>query len=166
MPNILAGRIDAAGKRLAIVVARWNEFVTKRLAEGAVESILRSGGRDEDITQVWVPGSFEIPLAAKALAESGRFDAVICLGCLLKGETIHFDLIAAEAAKGINQVALSTGVPVTLGVITVDTLEQAIERVGGKHGNKGSEAALAAIEMIGVLDAINAPKLAKRAGRV
>lgn len=166
MPNILAGRIDAAGKRLAIVVARWNEFVTKRLAEGAVESILRSGGRDEDITQVWVPGSFEIPLAAKALAESGRFDAVICLGCLIKGETIHFDLIAAETAKGINQVALSTGVPVTLGVITVDTLEQAIERVGGKHGNKGSEAALAAIEMIGVLDAINAPKLAKRAGRV
>lgn len=165
MPTTLAGKIDATGKRFAIVVARWNEFVTKRLAEGAIDAILRSGGRDEDITQAWVPGSFEIPLAAKKLAESGRFDAVICLGCLMKGETIHFDLIAAEAAKGISQVALSTGVPVTLGVITVDTLEQAIDRVGGKHGNKGAEAALAAIEMIGLIEAIAAPKLAKRAGR-
>jgi 6,7-dimethyl-8-ribityllumazine synthase len=151
MPTVISGKLDAAGQRFALVVARWNEFITTKLVDGAIDAIVRHGGSAEHVTQVWVPGSFEIPLAAQRLAVARKHSAIVCLGCLIRGQTPHFDYIAAECSKGIAQVALATGVPVTFGVITADSLEQAIDRAGGKHGNKGAEAALAAIEMAHVL---------------
>jgi 6,7-dimethyl-8-ribityllumazine synthase len=154
MPKIVSGKLDAAGLRFGIVVARFNDFVTARLLDGAVDAIVRHNGREDSITAVWVPGSFEIPLAAKRLAEAGKFDAIVCLGCLIRGLTPHFDYVASEAAKGIAHVSLQTGVPISFGVITADTLEQAIDRAGGKAGNKGVDAALAAIEMCNVLAAL------------
>ncbi|HMQ17458.1 MAG TPA: 6,7-dimethyl-8-ribityllumazine synthase [Phycisphaerae bacterium] len=154
MNRTISANLDASGKRLVLLAARWNDFITQRLVDGAADALLRHGADAARIEQVWVPGSFEVPLAAQALARSGRYDAVVCLGCLLRGQTAHYDLIAAEVAKGIAQVALATGVPVTFGVITADTLEQAVDRCGGKHGHKGAEAALAAVEMVNVLAAI------------
>ena len=149
--NTIAGKLDASGLKIAIIASRFNDFVTARLIEGAVDCLLRHGSGETDITVIRVPGSFELPLAAKKTASSGKYDAVICLGALIRGQTPHFDYIAAEVTKGIAQVSLDTGLPVTFGVITADTLEQAIDRAGAKAGNKGFEAALGAVEMADLL---------------
>lgn len=146
-PKVIEGKLSARGLKFAIVVSRFNEFITSRLLEGALDALLRHDGDEELIEVVKVPGSFEIPPTAKKLALSGRYDAIICLGAVIRGATPHFEHIAAEAAKGIAQAAFETGVPVLFGVITAETLEQAIERAGAKEGNKGFDAALAAIEM-------------------
>lgn len=145
------GELIGKGKKFAIVVARFNDFITKRLLEGAENTLVRHGVESEDISIVWVPGSFEIPLAAKRVAESKNVDAIICLGCIIRGETSHFELVAQETAKGIARVATKSGIPTILGVITVENLKQAIDRAGAKMGNKGAEAALAAIEMANLL---------------
>ena len=151
MPNVIEGQLLAEGLRFAIVVSRFNDFIGSRLMDGAVDALLRHGASQEQITVVKVPGSFEIPLAAKKLATGGSYDAVICLGAVIRGATPHFDYVAAEVSKGIAGVALESGVPVTFGVLTTDTLEQAIERAGSKAGNKGHEAAMAAVEMANLL---------------
>jgi 6,7-dimethyl-8-ribityllumazine synthase len=143
----LAGELDARGLRFGLVVSRFNSFITDRLLAGALDGLRRTGAREQDVVVVRVPGSFEIPAAARALAETGEVDAVICLGCLLRGETLHYEVIANEVARGIGQSAQETGVPHALGVLTCDTLEQAIDRAGLKSGNKGFEAALSAVEM-------------------
>lgn len=148
MPEVLEGKIGAEGFRFAIVVSRFNDFISSRLAEGALDALKRHGAAEGQISLVKVPGAFEIPLAAKKLAESGRFDAVICLGAVIRGATPHFDYVAAEVSKGIAAVALETKIPVTFGVLTTDNLEQAIERAGSKSGNKGWDAAVAAMEMV------------------
>jgi 6,7-dimethyl-8-ribityllumazine synthase len=144
--RVIEGSLDASGLRFAVVVARFNAFITDRLLDGALDTLVRSGARAEDITVVWAPGSFEIPMVVSQVLEAGGFDAVITLGCLIRGDTIHFDLIASEVSKGVAQLALAFSTPVTFGVITTDNLEQAIHRAGSKAGNKGSEAAQAAIE--------------------
>ncbi len=154
MPKIQEGVLNAKGFRFGLVVSRYNHFITERLLEGALDALLRHGGEEESIEIVRVPGSFEIPLLAKQMASSGRFDAVICLGALIRGGTIHFDVLSAEVTKGVAQSSLETGVPITFGVITTDTLEQAIERAGTKMGNKGWEAAESAIELVNLLKAI------------
>ena len=141
------GELNAKGKRFALVVARFNAFITERLLQGALDALRRTGARHEDLTIMRVPGSFEIPSAARTLAETGKYDAIICIGCLLRGETAHYDVIVNEVARGIGQSAQETGVPHSLGVLTCDTLEQAIDRAGLKMGNKGFDAALAAVEM-------------------
>lgn len=146
MPGI-EGELNAKGKRFALVVARFNAFITERLLQGAVDALRRTGARNQDITILRVPGSFEIPSAARTLAETGKYDAIICIGCLLRGETAHYDVIVNEVARGIGQSAQETGVPHSLGVLTCNSLEQAIDRAGLKMGNKGFEAALAAVEM-------------------
>lgn len=142
-----AGKLIGTGLKIALVVSRFNEFITSKLLWGALDALHRHGTSDGDVEVVWVPGSFEIPLAAQKLAASSRFDAVVCLGAVIRGQTPHFDYIAAEVTKGVAHVAMSTGVPTVFGVITSDTLEQAIERAGTKSGNKGVDAALSAIEM-------------------
>jgi 6,7-dimethyl-8-ribityllumazine synthase len=151
MPKIIEGNLSAKGLRLAIVAGRFNDFITNRLVDGAMDVITRSGGDPENTVLVKVPGSFELPLAAKQLAESGRHDAVICLGAVIRGATPHFDYVAGQMARGVSSAMLGSGVPISLGVVTADNLEQAIERAGTKHGNKGAEAALTAIEMANVL---------------
>ena len=143
----LAGKLNAAGLRFAIVVSRFNEFITERLLRSAYDGLIRSGAKDANIKIVRVPGSFEIPSAARTLAETKKYDAIICLGCLLRGDTAHYDVIVNEVTRGIGQSAQETGVPHAFGVLTCDTLEQAIDRAGLKMGNKGFEAALAAVEM-------------------
>ncbi len=143
----LEGDAEGAGLRVALVVARWNGLITRKLLEGAVATLRQSEVREEDITVAWVPGSFEIPAATRWAAESGRFDAVICIGAVIRGETAHFEYVAGGAASGIARVALDTGVPCIFNVLTVDTVEQALERTGGREGHKGEEAARAAIEM-------------------
>jgi 6,7-dimethyl-8-ribityllumazine synthase len=148
------GKLLGEGLKFGVVVARFNDFITSRLLEGAQDTLSRHGVRDADIDIAWTPGSFEIPLIAKKLAESGRYDAVVCLGAVIRGGTPHFDYIAAEVSKGIAKVGLDTGLPVILGVVTADTLEQAIERSGAKAGNYGSQAALHAIEMANLGKAI------------
>ena len=145
--NILEGQLLAEGLRFAIVVSRFNDFICARLVEGAMDALMRHGASEEKVVLVKVPGAFEIPLVAKKLALSGQYDAVICLGAVIRGATPHFDYVAAEVSKGIANVALDSNTPVTFGVLTTDTLEQAIERAGSKSGNKGVEAAIAAIEM-------------------
>ncbi|MFH1680056.1 MAG: 6,7-dimethyl-8-ribityllumazine synthase [Candidatus Eisenbacteria bacterium] len=147
MPRMLEGRLDGSGKRFAVVVSRFNDFVGRRLVDGALDCFLRHGTADEAITVARVPGSFEIPFLAKRLAESGKYDAVVCLGAVIRGETPHFDYVAGEVAKGIARVGLESGVPVIFGVVTADSLEQAVERAGAKEGNRGWDAALSAIEM-------------------
>jgi 6,7-dimethyl-8-ribityllumazine synthase len=147
MVEEISGNLIGSGKRFAVVVSRFNEFISKKLLEGALDSLLRHGVEDEGIRVYWVPGSFEIPVAAKRLAETGKFHGVICLGAVIRGATPHFDYVAAEVAKGVAQASFSTGVPVLFGVITSDNLEQAIERAGTKAGNKGASAAEGAIEM-------------------
>ena len=135
MPSEIHGQLAVDGQRFAIVVSRFNEFITSRLVSGAVDALKRHGCNEENITCVFVPGSFELPFMAKKLAESGSYDAVICLGCVIRGQTPHFEYVAGQAARGIAEVGLSSGVPTTFGVITADTLEQAVERAGSKAGN-------------------------------
>jgi 6,7-dimethyl-8-ribityllumazine synthase len=151
MPQFHAGTLDGRDHRVAIVVSRFNELFTERLLAGALDCLQRHGTEDRNLHVVRVPGSFEVPLAAKILAESGRFDAVVCLAAVIRGDTPHFEYVAAEITKGIAQVGLATGVPVSFGVLTTDTLEQAVERAGAKAGNKGWDAAQSAIEMVNVL---------------
>jgi len=151
-----AGTLDARDHRVALVVARFNEFITAKLQAGALDCLRRHGVEDANVRVVHVPGAFEVPLAAQTLASSGQFDAVVCLGAVVRGATPHFDLVAQAVARGVAETALTTGVPVTFGVITTDTLEQAIERAGAKAGNKGWDAALAAIEMVNLLRGLRA----------
>lgn len=148
MPTIIQGHLNAKDKKFAVVVGRFNEFISNKLLSGAIDCIVRHDGNEADITITWVPGSFEIPLAAKKLAESKKYDAVICLGAVIRGATPHFDYVAAEVSKGIAHVGLETGVPVIFGVLTTDSIEQAVERAGTKSGNKGWDAALTAIEIV------------------
>ncbi|HBG45711.1 MAG TPA: 6,7-dimethyl-8-ribityllumazine synthase [Deltaproteobacteria bacterium] len=151
MPRIIEGDLSAKGLKVAIVLGRFNDFISERLLDGAVDTLLRSGASDGDIDVVKVPGSFEIPVVAKSLASSRRYDAILCLGCVIRGATPHFDYVAGEAAKGIARVALDFDTPVSFGIVTADNLEQAIERAGTKSGNKGRDAALTAIEMASLL---------------
>ena len=148
MPKLLEGSLSAVSFRFAIVVSRFNDFISSRLVEGAIDALQRHGLKSEDIVVAKVPGAFEIPLAAKKLCQTGKYDAVICLGAVVRGATPHFDYVAAEVSKGIAAVALESSIPVTFGVLTTDNLEQAIERAGSKSGNKGFEAAMAAVEMV------------------
>ena len=154
MPKFHEGNLDAKGFRFGLIVSRFNNFITERLLEGALDALQRHGAKDQDLEVVRVPGSFEIPLLAKELADSGKYDAVICLGALIRGGTIHFDILSAEVTKGIANVMLDSGVPITFGVITTETIEQAIERAGTKMGNKGWECAEAAIELVNLLKGI------------
>jgi 6,7-dimethyl-8-ribityllumazine synthase len=149
--NIIEGNLVAGNARFALVAARFNSFLVDKLVSGALDAIKRHGGKLENTTLAWVPGAFEIPVAAQNLAAGGKYDAVICLGAVVRGSTPHFDYVAGEAAKGIAQAGLSTGVPCIFGVVTTDNLEQAIERCGTKAGNKGFDAAVAAIEMVNLL---------------
>lgn len=151
MPKMIEGLLQAQGMRFALVVGRFNDFIGGKLVEGALDTLKRHGASDEDIAIAWVPGAFEIPLAARKLAVSGKYDAVITLGAVIRGSTPHFDYVAAEVSKGVAHVGLETGLPVIFGVLTTDSIEQAIERAGTKAGNKGSDAALAAIEMVDLL---------------
>ena len=154
MARVVEGALQANGIRFGIVVSRFNDFINKRLLDGALDGLARHGAEEGMVTVVRVPGSFEIPLMAKKLADSGKYDAVICLGAVIRGATPHFEYISAEVTKGIAQVALESGVPVSFGILTTDSIEQAIERAGTKSGNKGWDAALAAIEMVNVLKLI------------
>ncbi|HKW16286.1 MAG TPA: 6,7-dimethyl-8-ribityllumazine synthase [Terriglobales bacterium] len=155
-----AGKLDASGLRFGIVVSRFNEFITDRLLRSAYDGLIRSGAKDNDIEIIRVPGSFEIPSAARTLAETKKYDAIICLGCLLRGETAHYDVIVNEVTRGIGQSAQETGIPHAFGVLTCDTLEQAIDRAGLKMGNKGFEAALAAVEMSNLKKAVSSQQSA------
>jgi 6,7-dimethyl-8-ribityllumazine synthase len=146
--KILEGKLLAEGLKVAIVVARFNEFITNKLLSGAEDTLLRHGAKEEDITVAWVPGAFEIPLVAKKLAESKKYDAIICLGAVIRGATSHYDYVCAEVSKGVALVNLETGVPCAFGVLTTENIEQAVERAGTKAGNKGSDAAATAIEMV------------------
>ncbi|HON58553.1 MAG TPA: 6,7-dimethyl-8-ribityllumazine synthase [Smithella sp.] len=148
MPKVIEGKIVAKGMKFGIVASRFNDFICGRLIEGAVDALIRAGAEEKDIAIYKVPGSFELPLAAKKLAKGGKFDAVLCLGAIIRGATPHFEYISAEVSKGIAAVGLETEVPVVFGVLTTDTIEQAIERAGTKSGNKGADAALTAIEMV------------------
>ncbi len=152
--KIHEGLLSAKGFKFGIVVSRFNSIITNRLIEGAVDALLRHGCEKNDIDIFKVPGSFEIPLVASKLTQTGKYNAIICLGAVIRGETPHFDFVATETTKGIAQVALKSGVPVTYGIITADTMEQAIDRAGGKAGNKGAEAAISAIEMVNLLNQI------------
>jgi 6,7-dimethyl-8-ribityllumazine synthase len=154
MPEIIEGRISAEGFRFAILVSRFNDFISSKLVEGAMDALKRHGGNEDQVSLIKVPGAFEIPLAAKKLAESGKFNAIICLGAVIRGSTPHFDYVAAEVSKGIAQVALESKIPVTFGVLTTENLEQAIERAGSKSGNKGWDAAIAAMEMVNLFKQI------------
>lgn len=148
MVKVLEGGFDAKGLRIALVAARFNEFIVSKLIEGATDALIRHGADSNDITLAWAPGSFEIPAVARRMAQSNQFDAVVCLGCVIRGGTDHYQFVASEVSKGVAQVALSSNVPVVFGVLTVDSIEQAIERAGTKMGNKGADAAMAAIEMV------------------
>jgi 6,7-dimethyl-8-ribityllumazine synthase len=154
MPKVVEGHFKADGKKFAIVASRWNDIFAERLVGGAVDALVRHGAADDDITVLKCPGSFELPHVAAKAIDTGHYDAIICLGVLIRGSTPHFDYIASEATKGIGNLAMDSGIPVAFGVITCDTLEQAIERSGSKAGNKGAEAAMAAIEMVNLYDAM------------
>lgn len=144
----LEGKLTAKNMKIAIVVARFNEFITSKLLSGCIDCLIRHEAADEDLTVAWVPGAFEIPMAAKKLAESGKYDAVICLGAVIRGATPHFDYVCAEASKGIAQVSMQTGVSVAFGVLTTENIQQAVERAGTKAGNKGVDCAMTAMEMV------------------
>lgn len=146
--NILEGKVVAQGMKVGIVASRFNSFIVQKLLDGAVDGLVRHGVAEEDITAAWVPGAFEIPIVAKQMAESGKYDAVICVGAVIRGSTSHYELVCSEVAKGVAQVSLQTGVPVLFGVITTENIEQAIERAGSKAGNKGYDCALSTIEMV------------------
>lgn len=152
--KVIEADLNAHGKKFVLIVSRFNMFITKRLLDGALLELKRHGADENNIDVAWVPGAFEMPCIARNLAQSKKYHAVICLGAIIKGDTPHFDYVAAEAAKGIAQVALNTGVPTSFGVITADTLEQAIERAGAKSGNKGEDAARVAIEMANLMGLI------------
>jgi 6,7-dimethyl-8-ribityllumazine synthase len=154
MPKTIEGRLDAKGLKVGILVSRFNSFIGDRLVEGAIDALLRHGAERENLVVVRVPGAFEIPPAAKKMAETGRYDALICLGAVIRGATPHFDYVSAEVSKGIAMVSMASSIPVTFGVLTTDTLEQAIERAGSKAGNKGFDAAMAAIEMANLYKSI------------
>lgn len=154
---IYEGRVDGAGMRIGVVVARFNELVTKQLLEGARDALRRGGVADDDVHVAWVPGSFEIPLVARTMAASGRVDAVVCLGAVIRGATAHFDYVAGQTAGGVARAGLDTGVPVIFGVLTTDSIEQALERVGAKGTNRGADAAFAALEMASLLRQLEAP---------
>jgi len=156
--NEIKGSLITKGKKFAIVISRFNEFISSKLLEGAIDTLSRHGAGEGEVTSFWVPGSFEIPPVAQRLAGSKKFDAVICLGAVLRGDTPHFDFIASEAAKGIAKVAMDHKVPCIFGIITADTLEQAIERAGTKSGNKGRDAALAAIELANLYERFSSRK--------
>lgn len=151
---MIAGKLDATGMRFGLIVSRFNSIVTERLKDGALDALCRHGVREEDIDIVLVPGAFDIPLFTKKLAVSGKYDALICLGALIKGETLHYEYIASAVAQGIREVMLTYGLPVSFGVLITETVEQALDRAGAKQGNKGFEAALSAIEMVGVARAL------------
>ena len=152
--TVIEGMLSGRDRRFGVVVGRFNEFIGGKLLDGALDALRRNEVAADNITTAWCPGAFEIPLVAKRLASTGQFDAVICLGAVIRGSTPHFDYVAGEAAKGIAQVSLETGVPIAFGVLTTDTIEQAIERAGTKAGNKGFEAAMTAIEMANLLEQI------------
>ena len=154
MPKIIEGRLQAQGLKVGILVSRFNSFIGERLVEGAMDALLRHGAEDADLVVVRVPGAFELPPAARKLAATGSFDALVCLGAVIRGATPHFDYVSAEVSKGIAAVSMEAGIPVTFGVLTTDTLEQAIERAGSKAGNKGFDAAMAAIEMANLYKAL------------
>ncbi len=154
MVKTIEGQLIAKGKKFGLVVSRFNDFISKRLLEAAVDTLIRHGAKEADLEVVWVPGAFEITLVAKRMAKSKKYDALICLGTIIRGGTPHFDYIASETAKGIAAVNLATGKPTAFGIITADNIEQAIERAGTKQGNKGKDAALSAIEMANLLDRI------------
>ncbi len=154
--NTIEGKLVAEGIKIGIVGARFNEFITSKLISGAIDGLVRHNVKEEDIDIAWVPGAFEIPLIAQKMAETGKYDAVICLGAVIRGATSHYDLVCNEAAKGVAQVSLKAGIPVLFGVVTTDTIEQAIERAGTKAGNKGYDCALAAVEMINLIKNIQA----------
>jgi 6,7-dimethyl-8-ribityllumazine synthase len=158
----IEGSLQAEGKHFAVVVARFNSFITERLLDGALLALRQSGAVKDDITIVHVPGSFEIPSAARQLAETGKYDAIVCIGCLLRGDTLHYDVIANEVTRGVGQSSQETGIPHAFGVLTCDTLEQAIDRAGLKAGNKGYEAGLAAVEMASLRDKVAAETAGKR----
>ena len=149
--NLLEGQLLADGLKIGIIAARFNEFITSKLVGGAMDAIVRHGGKKEDVTIAWVPGAFEIPLAAQKMAASKKYDAIICLGAVIRGSTSHYDYVCAEVSKGIAHVRLNSGIPVMFGVLTTDTIEQAIERAGTKAGNKGFDCAVGAIEMADLL---------------
>jgi 6,7-dimethyl-8-ribityllumazine synthase len=148
MGSTYSGRLTVSGGRFALVASRFNDFIVSHLIEGARDALVRHGAAEEEIDVIWAPGSFELPQVAGRVAAAGRYDAVVCLGCVIRGATPHFEYVAAEAAKGIAQVALQAEMPVTFGVLTTDTIEQAVERAGTKAGNKGADAALAAVELV------------------
>lgn len=153
--KIFEGKLVSEDKRYGIVIARFNEFIGSKLLDGAIDTFKRHGVEDGKIDIAWVPGAFEIPLAVKKMAKTGKYDAVICLGAVIRGATAHFEYVSSEVTKGIASISLNSEVPVIFGVLTTDTIEQAIERAGTKAGNKGSEAALAAIEMANLLEEIS-----------
>ncbi|MDK2849128.1 MAG: 6,7-dimethyl-8-ribityllumazine synthase [Desulfuromonadales bacterium] len=154
MANIIEGKLNAAGLKFGVIVSRFNSFICDRLVEGALDALVRHGAADADIDILRVPGAFEIPVAAQKAAASGRYDALICLGAVIRGSTPHFDYVCAEVSKGVAAVSLDSGMPVSFGVITTDSIEQAIERAGTKAGNKGSDAAMTAIEMVNLFKEI------------
>ena len=148
------GKLNAQGKRFALVVSRFNDLITTRLLDGALDCLQRHGAVDEDIEVAWVPGAFELPVVAQKMAQTGRFDVVTCLGCIVRSDTPHFDYVAGESSKGIARVGLDTGVPITFGVITADTVDQAVQRAGVKSGNRGWDAGMNAVEMASLMAAI------------
>lgn len=154
MAKIIEGQLNAEGFKFGIIVSRFNSFICDRLVEGALDTLIRHGAADDNIDIVRVPGAFEIPMAAKKLAASGRYDALVCLGAVIRGSTPHFDYVCAEVSKGVASVSLDSGLPVAFGVITTDSIEQAIERAGTKAGNKGVDAAMTAIEMVNLFKKI------------
>ena len=154
MPKTIEGKLDAKGLRVGLLVSRFNSFVSDRLVEGAIDALVRHGAEQENISIVRVPGAFEIPPTAKQMVTSGRYDAIVCLGAVIRGATPHFDYVSAEVSKGIASVSIESGIPVAFGVLTTDTIEQAIERAGSKAGNKGFDAAMAAVEMANLYKAL------------
>jgi 6,7-dimethyl-8-ribityllumazine synthase len=154
MVKILEGALVAKGNKFGVVVSRFNDFITKKLLESCLDTLTRHGAKDSEIEVAWVPGAFEMPIIAKKMASSKKYDAIICLGTVIRGETPHFDFVASEVAKGVAKVGLDANVPAIFGVITADNMEQAINRAGAKSGNKGKDAALSAIEMVNLLNAI------------
>ena len=155
MPRELKGDLNGQGLRVAVIVARFNEVVTRQLLSGAVDTLTRHGVNDDEISVAWVPGAFELPVVAKAMAKTGRYDSIICLGAVIRGETGHYEMVAGHASGGIGSIGTDTGVPVIFGVLTTENMEQAINRSGGKSGNLGSNAAVAAIETARLIQAIN-----------
>lgn len=165
MPKVIEGDLVSSGQSFAIVVSRFNEFITSKLLGACIDTLRRHGVEDDDIEVIWCPGAYEIPFIAKKVAESSRHDAVICLGAVIRGATPHFDLVAGECAKGVASAGLETGVPVIFGVVTTDTIEQAVERAGTKAGNKGADAATAAIEMANLTRVLSQPAKQKVAAQ-